>query len=425
MQDFIYNEQGELLAENVKISAIAATIGTPFYCYSSSTINKLCSYYHAAFKPIGEYLIAYAVKANSNQAIISQLGELGCGADIVSHGELKRAIHAKINPQKIIFSGVGKSIEEIDHALQLNIGCFNIESKAELELLAQRAAFLAIEARISIRVNPNIDAKTHPKIATGMSHNKFGIELCQALALYEYAAKLAYIKICGIDVHIGSQIRDLTPFGEAFHVINQFIKELNAHNIELAHVDIGGGLGIDYNKLGADLEDKDNIEQYAKLAAKYFANSGLKIICEPGRSLVGNAGILVSSVLYSKKSYNKTFIIIDAAMNDLLRPTLYNAFQKIITVQQQPTRPKIHADIVGPVCETGDYIAQDREIEMVNNGEMLAILGAGAYGAVMASTYNSRLLIPEILVKDTQFAIIRPRQSYQALLELDRLPPWQ
>lgn len=425
MLDFNYNDHGELCAEQVKISAIAQSISTPFYCYSTNAISKLCNYYKAAFKPLGDYLIAYAVKANSNQAIISHLGEMGCGADVVSYGELERALAARIPAEKIIFSGVGKTAADLDHALQIGIGCFNIESKAELELLAIRAEALNKLASISIRVNPNIDAKTHPKIATGMSHNKFGIELGKALELYQYAAQLKRIKICGIDVHIGSQITDLSPFEEAFTLVSKFIEILKKHNINLAHVDIGGGLGIDYNQIGSSLQDRDRIENYAKLAGKYFANRGLKIICEPGRSLVGNSGILVTSVIYTKKSYDKDFVIVDAAMNDLLRPTLYNSFQKIIALQKHVDRPQTYADIVGPVCETGDYIAQNRQIELVNNGEMLAILGAGAYGAVMASCYNSRLLVPEVMVNGSEFAVIRPRSTYKELIALDKLPPWQ
>lgn len=423
MRSFKYRKS-ELCANEVKISSIAAKIGTPFYCYNADYIIEQFNFYKQAFANIPNYLIAYALKANSNQAIIKLLSKQGSGADIVSLGELHRACKAGIAPSKIIFSGVGKSQQEIDAALMADIGCFNIESKPEFELLQARAKELNKIAPISLRINPNIDAKTHPKIATGLASNKFGLEICEAKALYALAAKTPQFKILGVDVHIGSQICSLEPFDQAFALVAKFITELQELNIYLNHVDIGGGLGIDYTNTVSTEQIQKNITNYIRIAAKYFSKMGLKIICEPGRSMVGNSGILVSKTIYKKQSYNKNFIIIDAAMNDLLRPALYDAEQAILAIDETKNNQKIVAEIVGPVCETGDYIAQNREVADLESGDLLGILGAGAYGAVMASTYNSRLLVPEILVQNNQWHVIRPRQTYQDLIDLDRLPPW-
>jgi len=420
---FVY-KNNELYTSEVSISSIATKIGTPFYCYNANYIIQQFNFYKEAFANVPNYLIAYALKANSNQAIIKLLAKQGSGADIVSLGELHRAYKAGIPSSKIIFSGVGKSQEEIDAALMANIGCFNIESKAEFELLQTRAKELNKIAPISIRINPNIDAKTHPKIATGLASNKFGLEMSEAKALYALAAKTPELEILGVDVHIGSQICSLDPFDQAFALVAKFIAELQELNIYIKHVDIGGGLGIDYANTTSTEQIQKNITNYINLALRHFSNMGLKIICEPGRSIVGNSGILVSKTIYKKQSYDKNFIIIDAAMNDLLRPALYDAEQSIIAINEIKNTKKIIAEIVGPVCETGDYIAQNREVANLESGDLLGILGAGAYGAVMASSYNSRLLIPEILVQNNQWYVIRPRQTYKDLINLDKLPPW-
>lgn len=406
----------------ISIKKLAYEIGTPFYCYNANYILDKLNYYKEAFKNYPNYLIAYALKANSNQAIIKLLANNGSGADIVSLGELHRACKASISPCNIIFSGVGKKIEEIDHALNTNIGCFNIESSAEFELIEARAQALNKIAPIALRINPDVKADTHPKIATGNSATKFGLDFNQAKELYQKAALSKYFNILGIDVHIGSQICDITAFDRAFSILKNFIIELKNLNIHLQHVDIGGGLGIDYSTNFSKEKARQNIIAYIQLAIKYF--SPMKIICEPGRSIVGNSGILVSRTIYQKQNYNKNFIIIDAAMNDLLRPALYEAEQAIIPIDEAKAEAKIKAEIVGPICETGDYIAQNRMVPDFNSGDLLAILGAGAYGATMASTYNSRLLIPEILVKNNKYYVIKERQTYQALIEQDNIPPW-
>lgn len=423
MSAFNYHN-GELYVEKIAIKNLAKQIKTPFYCYNANYIIQQFNFYREAFKNAPNSLIAYALKANSNQAIIKLLAKQGAGADIVSQGELYRAKAAGIEASKIIFSGVGKTKEEIDLALATNIKCFNIESKPEFELIANRAKALNKIAPISLRINPNIDAKTHPKIATGLASNKFGLELFAAKQLYQEASKLTNIKILGVDVHIGSQICELKAFEQAFTVIVKFINELKDLNIIFEHIDIGGGLGIDYSANNSIQQAQNNIKNYANLAIKYFNAMQLNIICEPGRSIVGNSGILISKTIYNKNSYNKNFIIIDAAMNDLLRPALYDATQAIIPIDEHLNEKQIIADIVGPVCETGDYLAQNRKMPNLNPGDLLGILGSGAYGAVMSSTYNSRLLIPELLIQDDKWFIIRPRQSYSELLALDATPDW-
>lgn len=422
MNSFEYRNNHLYVAE-LSLKELATQVKTPFYCYNADYIVQQFNFYRQAFNNTNS-LIAYALKANSNQAIISLLAKQGASADIVSLGELRRACAAGVEPSKIIFSGVGKTQEEIDEALIANIGCFNIESKPEFELIAERAKSLNKIAPISFRINPNIDAKTHPKIATGLAGNKFGLELSEAKELYKKAVLLKHIKVTGVDVHIGSQICNLESFDQAFALVKNFIKELQNLNIFLEHVDIGGGLGIDYSKNPSLQQSKINITNYAKLAIKHFSELDLKIICEPGRSIVGNSGILISKVIYTKQSYNKNFIIIDAAMNDLLRPALYDAEQAIIPLEKNPNNNSIIAEIVGPVCETGDSLAQNRTIENLQSGALIGILGSGAYGAVMASTYNSRLLIPEVLVSGKKWSIIRKRETYENLIALDKIPDW-
>lgn len=421
MDHFCYRE-GQLYAEGVALNDIATQVGTPVYCYSSAAIRQQFAKYAAAFSG-HDYLIAYAMKANSNQAILQLLAKQGAGVDVVSQGELRRAVAAGIPANRIVFSGVGKTDQEMDYALGQEIHCFNVESEPELERLSARAQALGKTAAVALRVNPDIDAKTHNKIATGKSENKFGIPLATAREVYHRAARLPNLKIMGMDVHIGSQICELAPFEQAFGVAAQFIRALKSDEIHLQHIDVGGGLGIAYHS-----DDYDVIPSpadYAKLAIKHFSPLKLKIICEPGRSIVGNAGVLLLSVIYLKKGDAKNFVIVDGAMNDLIRPTLYDAWQNIVPVKiAQASQALIKTDIVGPVCETGDYLGLDRMLHEPQPGDYLAVLGAGAYGAVMAGTYNSRLLVPEVLVQNTRFAVIRPRKTYDDLIAEDKVPDW-
>ncbi len=412
-------QNGILFAEQVSLKEIAKKIGTPFYCYSSSAIINRFDKLKGAFDE-NNVLIAYSVKANSNQAIISLLANRGAGADIVSLGELERAIRAGIEPKKIIFSGVGKSEEELARALELNIHCFNLESEAELIRLNNIAAQMDKIAPVSVRINPDIDAKTHKKISTGKSENKFGVPYKQAVEIYQKIADSTNLKAIGIDMHIGSQIIDLTPFDNAFALMADLVLELKSlgHNIE--HFDVGGGLGISHGKN----EKEPDIKAYAKIVQKYLDKIDCKLILEPGRWLVGNSGILVTKVEYIKRGEDKDFVIVNAGMNDLLRPTLYEAHHDVLTIEQKNGKKEIIADIVGPICESSDYMAQSRYMLNVEQGDLLAIMSAGAYGAVMASTYNSRPLIAEILVRNDEFFIIRERQTISDLINLDKTPNW-
>ncbi len=414
-------KNGVMHAENVDLARLADVIGTPFYCYSSATLARHYEVFDKAFAGL-PHLVCYAVKANSNQAVLKTLARLGAGMDVVSGGELRRALAAGVEPEKITFSGVGKTRQEMAFALEQNILCFNVESEPELAALSQTAASQNRIARIALRVNPDVDAKTHAKIATGKAENKFGIPLSRAREVYAQAIGLPGIKITGIDIHIGSQITDLTPFDSAFGLIADFVRALRAGGIALDHIDLGGGLGIPY----ASWEDPESYhpERYAEIVKARLSPLGCRLIFEPGRLIAGNAGILVTSVLFVKRGESKTFVIIDAAMNDLVRPTLYDAHHEILFVRASQPMPEITADIVGPVCETGDYLALSRKIAEPSPGDLLAIMSAGAYGAVQAGTYNSRLLIPEVLVNGSQYAIIRPRGTYEELIGLDKIPAW-
>lgn len=420
MRFFPYHH-GKLYAEDLSLTDLAQNIGTPFYCYSAQAVATGFKDYQNAFKEMPSW-IAYAVKANSNQAILRLLAANGSGADVVSEGELRRALAVGIPANRIVYSGVGKTVKEIDFALSQDIYCFNVESEPELEQLSQRAVALSKTARVSLRINPDVDAKTHKKITTGKSENKFGIPLLLAKEAYQKAAHLPGLHVCGIDMHIGSQICDLKPFEEAFLIIADFVRQLLSDGYAITHIDIGGGLGIAY---GNEHSSVPSPFDYAALVKKHIAPLGLHIIVEPGRSIVGEAGLLVTSVLYLKKGEGRNFVIVDAAMNDLIRPTLYDAWQNVVLVQQaQKNTPLIRADIVGSVCETGDYLALDRCLPILSAGDLLAITGTGAYGAVMASTYNSRLLVPEVLVQETRYAVIRPRLDYTQLIACDYIPEW-
>ena len=412
---------GELHAEDVNLTSLAQTVGTPFYCYSTATIERHYRVFAEAFADV-DALVCYSVKANSNQAVIATLGRLGAGADVVSEGELLRALAAGIPPQKIMFSGVGKTPRELALAVEHGILCVNVESEAEIEQLAAIAAEKGRTADISIRVNPDIDAKTHAKIATGKAENKFGIPISRAREVYARAAKLAGVRIAGVDMHIGSQIVELDPFGDAFALLADFVRMLRADGHSIVHIDLGGGLGIPYRD---DNEPPPDPAAYAAIVKRATAGLGCKLIFEPGRLIVGNAGILVTRVLYVKPGEAKTFVIIDAGMNDLVRPTLYDAHHEILPVRQAAAgAPRIVADVVGPVCESGDFLALERSMPVPRPGDLLAVMSAGAYGAVQAGTYNTRPLIPEVLVRAGDWALVRPRLDADKLIALDRLPPW-
>ncbi|MCL2453134.1 MAG: diaminopimelate decarboxylase [Alphaproteobacteria bacterium] len=420
MHHFIYRN-GILHAEGVDLARLAERVGTPFYCYATATLKRHYEVFDQAFADV-PHLICYAMKANSNQAVLKTLGGLGAGMDVVSGGELRRAIAADVSPDKITFSGVGKTQEEITFALAQNILCFNVESETELALLSEMARSRKQRARIALRVNPDIDAKTHAKIATGKAENKFGIPLSRARDIYKEAARLPGIEITGVDLHIGSQITDLSPFDAAFALVADFVKKLRQDGHAFEHIDLGGGLGIPYKAF--DDPESYHPQRYAEIVKTRLAPLGCRLIFEPGRLIAGNAGILVTRVLFVKQGESKTFVIVDAAMNDLVRPTLYDAHHEIMSVDEKAGGPKIVADVVGPICETGDYLALAREMAKPAPGDLLAIRSAGAYGAVQAGTYNSRLLVPEVLVQGDEYAVVRPRGTYEELIGLDRLPAW-
>jgi diaminopimelate decarboxylase len=420
MHHFTYRG-GVLHAEAVDLNVIADAIGTPFYCYSSATIERHYKVFAGAFADV-DALVCYALKANSNQAVVATLAKLGAGADVVSEGELSRARQAGVPPHKIMFSGVGKTERELALAVNENILCVNVESEPELELLAAIAAAKGRAVDISIRVNPDVDPKTHAKIATGKAENKFGIPISRARAVYARAAKLKGVRVVGVDMHIGSQIIELDPFRDAFALLADFVGTLRADGHSIGHIDLGGGLGVPYRE---DNEPPPDPDAYAAIVKRATAGLGCKLIFEPGRLIVGNAGILVARVLYVKRGEAKTFIIVDAGMNDLVRPTLYDAHHDIRAVRESaPGARRIIADVVGPVCESGDYLALGRSLVEPQAGDLLAVMTAGAYGATQSGTYNSRPLIPEVLVRNDEYAVVRPRQTVAELIALDRLAPW-
>jgi diaminopimelate decarboxylase len=420
MHHFDYRN-GVLHAEGVNLIALAEAVGTPFYCYASATLERHYTVFAGAFADV-DALVCYSLKANSNQAVIATLAKLGAGADVVSGGELLRARAAGIPPHKIMFSGVGKTAHELAQAVDEGVLCVNVESEAELEMLAAIAAAKGRAIDISIRVNPDIDSKTHAKIATGKAENKFGIPISRARDVYARAAKLKGVRIAGVDMHIGSQIVELDPFGDAFALLADFVRALRADGHTISHIDLGGGLGIPYRE---DNDPPPDPDAYAKIVKNATRGLGCKLIFEPGRLIVGNAGILVTRVLYVKHGEAKTFVIVDAGMNDLIRPTLYDAHHDIRPVREAAVgAPRITADVVGPVCESGDFLALDRSLPEPQPGELLAVMTAGAYGAVQAGTYNTRALVPEVLVRADEWALVRPRVTVQELIALDRLPPW-
>ncbi|KZM51141.1 diaminopimelate decarboxylase [Labrenzia sp. OB1] len=420
MHHFAY-KNGELFAEDVAIEEIAREVGTPFYCYSTATLTRHYQVFASAFDDIPS-LVCYAMKANSNQAVLKTLADLGAGMDVVSEGELRRARAAGVPADKIVFSGVGKTEAEQALALEEDILCFNVESEPELRQLSRVASEMGKTARISVRINPDVDARTHAKIATGKAENKFGIPWQRAHEVYAEAADLPGLRVTGIDMHIGSQITELEPFDQAFARLGDLISGLRAEGHQIDHVDLGGGLGIPYV---TDNDPPPDPGAYAQVVKKHVRELDCRVMFEPGRMIAGNAGILVTSVIYVKEGADKTFVIVDGAMNDLIRPTLYEAYHEVRPVRENAAESgRIKADIVGPVCETGDFLAQNRDMARVNAGDMLAVYSAGAYGAVQSSTYNSRLLVPEVLVNADEFAVVRPRTTYEDLLGLDRIPDW-
>jgi len=420
MHHFSYRA-GVMHAEGVDLSSLAQTVGTPFYCYSTATLERHYRVFAGAFADVPS-LVCYAMKANSNQAVIATLARLGAGADVVSGGELKRARAAGIPPEKIMFSGIGKTADELAAAVDAGILCINAESEPELALLSQIAASKGRTACVSLRVNPDVDARTHAKIATGKSENKFGIPISRAREVYAQAGRLKGVRVAGVDMHIGSQITDLQPFDDAFALLSDFVRTLRGDGHHIEHVDLGGGLGIPYRE---DNEPPPDPAAYAAVVKRATRDLGCRLIFEPGRMIVGNAGILVARVLYVKRGEAKNFVIVDAAMNDLIRPTLYEAHHDVRPVREPAAGvARIVADVVGPICETGDYLALDRDIAEPQQGDLIALMTAGAYGAVQAGTYNTRALVPEVLVKDAEWAVVRPRLDVDALIAMDRLPSW-
>jgi diaminopimelate decarboxylase len=420
MHHFAYR-QGALHAEDVDLRRLADEVGTPFYCYSSATLERHYQVFAEAFADT-DALVCYAMKANSNQAVLRTLARLGAGMDIVSEGELRRALAAGVPGERIVFSGVGKTRAEMAFALDSRTLCFNVESEPELEALSEVALSKGMQAPVSIRINPDVDAKTHRKISTGRSENKFGIPIGRAREVYAHAARMKGIAITGVDMHIGSQITDLEPFDNAAALLAELARDLMADGHRLHHIDLGGGLGVPYRE---DNEPPPDPQAYARIIKRHTRDLGLRLIFEMGRMIAGNAGVLMTRVVYVKQGADRTFLIVDAAMNDLIRPTLYDAHHDIKPVAE-PGRDaaRMVADVVGPVCETGDYLALSRDMPAARAGDLLAIMTAGAYGAVQANTYNTRLLVPEVLVRGAEHAIVRPRPGYENLIGLDRVPGW-
>jgi len=416
MHHFLYRNN-ELYCEDVPIRMIAEKVGTPFYLYSHATLKRHFLIFNEAFEGI-ERLVCFSAKANTNLAVLKLFESLGGGLDIVSGGELYRGLKAGISPERIVYSGVGKRVDEIDYALDTGILMFNVESLEELELIDKRAGLLKIKAPVSIRVNPDVDPKTHPYISTGLKKNKFGIDTETAIQAYRFASKLENIDVTGIDCHIGSQITEAKPFMEALKSLNALIDELKHMGIEIRYLDMGGGLGITYND-----ESPPHPREYARSIVAALKGSHLKLILEPGRVIVGNAGILVTRVLFRKSGKVKEFVIADAGMNDLMRPTLYDAFHAIEPVVATKNKT-ITADVVGPICETGDFLALDRKIPDVKKGDLLVVMSAGAYGFTMSSNYCSRPKAAEVMVKDNRFHVVKARQNYEDLVAGESIPPF-
>jgi diaminopimelate decarboxylase len=420
MDHFTY-VNGELHAEGVPLAAIAAAVGTPFYCYSTATLTRHYSVFSDAVAGL-DALVCFAIKANSNIAVIRTLAELGAGADVVSEGELRRALAAGVPPNRIVFSGVGKTAHELAFAVDKGILQINVESEAELALLNQLACERGLRARVAVRVNPDVDANTHAKITTGRKENKFGIDWSIAHQVLRRATELPGIEVQGVAVHIGSQLTDLTPFREAFHRVRDLVAMLRADGIDIRRVDLGGGLGVPYEP---DNHPPPSPAEYGQVVREAFGDLDLQVVLEPGRLLVANAGVLVSRVVHRKEGATRTFAIVDAAMNDLVRPAMYDAHHDIVPVAEPAAGgARELVDVVGPVCESSDVFAKQRAMPPLRAGDLLAMRSAGAYGATMSSMYNSRLLVPEVLVKGQEFAVVRARPTYDEMLALESLPDW-
>ncbi len=413
--NFFQYKNNQLYAEDVPVSKIAAEVGTPVYIYSHATIHRHFSVFQKAFSSL-DPLICFSMKCNSNLAILNQMAKWGGGVDIVSGGELYRALQAGVDPQKIVYSGVGKTEAEITQALRAGILLFNVESEAELELIHKVASRLDCKAPISLRVNPNIDPKTHPYISTGMKKSKFGIDVSTALKIYQKAKKLSHLQVIGLDCHIGSQLTQVRPFIDALKKLKILIQKIRALGIPLCYLDLGGGLGIRYQD-----ETPPSPDQYAQAIIQEVKDLNLKLVFEPGRVLMGNAGILVTRTLYTKKTSTKEFVIVDAAMNDLIRPAFYGSYHEIQPALRKKSKKK-KTDIVGPICESGDFFAKDRLLPPVQSGDLLAIFSAGAYGFAMSSNYNARPRAAEVLVKGREFRVIRQRESLEDLVRGEGVP---
>ncbi|MGP1355169.1 diaminopimelate decarboxylase [Roseicyclus sp.] len=420
MDHFLY-KGGILHAEDVPIPEIAAEVGTPFYVYSCATLTRHFRLFEEALAGL-DHLVCFAVKSNSNVAVLAHLASLGAGMDVVSGGEYLRAKAAGVPGERIVFSGVGKTAEEMRMALTGGIRQFNVESEPELERLSAVATDLGVAAPITLRVNPDVDARTHEKIATGKSENKFGIPIARAREVYAMAARLPGIEVVGIDVHIGSQLTELEPFETAYGKVAELTRQLRADGHDIRRLDLGGGLGIPYER--SNTAPPLPIE-YGEVVRRTVGDLGVEVEIEPGRLISGNAGLLVSSVVYVKNGDGRDFLILDAAMNDLVRPAMYGAWHDIVpVVEPAPGVEQAPFDVVGPVCETGDTFAKQRPLPPLSEGDLVAFRSAGAYGAVMASEYNTRPLIPEVLVKDHHFAVIRARPSFDEMINRDTVPTW-
>jgi diaminopimelate decarboxylase len=417
--DHFTDRGGALFAEDVDLTALADIVGTPLYVYSTATIERHYRVFAGALAGLNDPLIAYAVKANPNLSVIATLARLGAGADVVSEGEMRRALAAGVPPARIVFSGVGKTRAEMAAALGVGIYQFNVEGEAELHVLSEVAVALGTTAAVALRVNPGVDAKTHAKISTGRAENKFGIAIDRVPHAYALATSLPGLRAVGVGAHIGSQLTDLAPLAATFALLGGLVTALRAAGLAVERVDLGGGLGIPYRAGDAV---PPTPADYGALVARATAGWGVRLMFEPGRMIVGNAGVLVARVVTVKPGAHRSFVVVDAAMNDLLRPSLYGAWHDIRAVRSHSG--KMVATVVGPVCETGDTFAEDRTIDAVDAGDLVAFMTAGAYGATMASTYNSRPLVPEVLVDGANWAIVRPREDLAAQLARDRIAPW-
>jgi len=417
--DHFHYRDGELCAEGVSLRQLADEVGTPFFCYSTATLERHYRVFSDAIEGL-DATICYAVKANSNIAVIATLANLGAGADVVSGGELRRALAAGVPADKIVFSGVGKTRDELSEALSAGIMQINVESEPELNLLSEVATAMGVEADIAVRINPDVDARTHEKITTGKSENKFGIELALARSVFSRVHELPGIRLRGVAVHIGSQLTDLEPYRAAYERVAEFVHELRADGIDIRHVDLGGGLGIPYGE-----EEAPSPAEYGALVKSVLSNLGCSLTFEPGRVIAGNAGVLVTRVIFVKEGLSRRFCIVDGAMNDLIRPSLYDAFHAVIPVVAPPAGATwMKMDVVGPICESGDFIAKERNLPELESGDLLAVRTAGAYGAVMSSAYNSRPLAPEVLVSGDRHSVVRQRMTIEAMIDMEDIPRW-